>query len=238
MRYCLGTPLSYFLLKRFQKPNSCWVARRRESLPIDPWLKPPLTIESTLHIAWGLSLSLSHEENQVKLGAYFQECFRKVRDTNASDPVSIKYLDNLEAMLSRYLRTLGFERDVYATFLDTQKQTKEAIIENTKNIADLQSLASEGTIVRIASFLGFGSIGGLVAGLPSYQPAANVKDSLEMVAESLARNATVLTDKSGAAAILLDASAEIRSIASGIPQGMLVRSELVFLPALTSLLSR
>lgn len=199
---------------------------------IDPWLQPPLTVESTLHLAWGFSLGLSHEENQVKLGAYFQECFRKVRDTNASDPVALKYLDNLEAMLSRFVRTLGFERDVYATFLDTQKETKQAIIENTKNIADLQSLASEGTIVRIASFLGFGSIAGLLANTnPFSQIQVNVVKSLETVADNLERNATILTDRSGAAAILLDASGEIRSIASGIPQQDPFINPIIFLAA-------
>ncbi len=79
---------------------------------------PPLRVDSTLQLAWGLTLNLSHEANQVKIGQAFLEYLRGLKEQHRKDPTASSYLDNLECMLGAYLRSMGFERDVFVKGLN------------------------------------------------------------------------------------------------------------------------
>ncbi len=179
----------------------------------EPWKGPPLSIESTLHLAWGLTLTLSHEDTQQKLGSHFLELLGKIHEEYKSDIVAQKYLNNLDSILSRFLRNLGYEKDVYSSYLDTHKNKKEQIIQNTKDISDFTSLSSEGMVIRIASFFGIGSLTELAVtfGRPAQD---NVADSLDRIASNLSNNATILEDRSGAAKVLLDAASAIKDLSN------------------------
>ncbi len=142
-----------------------------------PLSRPPLRVDSTLHLAWGLTLNLSSDENQREEAKEFNKIIDNLREEFKQDEEALNYLDNLASFLSTYLRSVGFERSVYANYLDTQKSKQEKIIENLNDLADVSSFSQEGAIVRIASFLGIGSLAEFVTKYfaPNAEPTLNVQ---------------------------------------------------------------
>ena len=119
---------------------------------------PPLRIDSTIQLAWGLTLNFSHEKTQNDVGKDFMEWLKTLRADYAEDKHAQVYIDNLTAILSSYLRTSAFEREVYVGYLDTYKDLREANTKNINDMADLASFSSGSILTKIAAFLGFGSL--------------------------------------------------------------------------------
>ncbi len=142
-----------------------------------PASRPPLRVDSTLHLAWGLTLNLSSDSNQVEEGGEFNKVLDNLREEFKQDSEALNYLDNLASFLGAYLRSVGFERSVYANYLDTQKTKQEKIIDNLNDLADVSSFSQEGVIVRIASFLGIGSLADFAAKFfaPNAETTLNVR---------------------------------------------------------------
>ena len=119
---------------------------------------PPLTIDATIQLAWGLTLNLSHETTQNATGKDFMEWLKILRTSYENDKTAQFYIDNLYAILSSYLRTSAFEREVYVGYLDTYKNLREANTKNITAIGDLASVSSGSLLTKLAAFVGFGSL--------------------------------------------------------------------------------
>jgi len=123
---------------------------------------PPLRVDSTLHLAWGLTLFLSHDKNQNTLAEKLQSTLLASFSSDAAnklDDNDLRYVQNLIAVVSAYLRRMGFEKEVYDRYLDAEKTKLERITEYWKNVGDMTSFSTESVIIRITSFLGIGSSG-------------------------------------------------------------------------------
>lgn len=118
----------------------------------------PLRIDSTLQLAWGLTLNFSHEQNEVAVGTTLLEELNNLRDRYKNGQKSLAYLDNLISVLSSYLRTAGFERDVYVSYLDIFKQIRDVRIKNINDVSELASLSSGSLVLRLGAFLGIGTL--------------------------------------------------------------------------------
>jgi hypothetical protein len=128
----------------------------------------PLRIDSTLQLAWGLTLNFSHEQNEVAVGASLLAELSNLRERYKSDQKSLAYLDNLISVLSSYLRTAGFERDVYASYLDIFKQIRDVRIKNINDASELASLSSGSFILRLGAFLGIGTLVDVVGSIRGF----------------------------------------------------------------------
>jgi hypothetical protein len=115
-------------------------------------------VDAALHLAWGLTLGFSHDDKQVEMGKIFNRIFENFEKNLASDPEKRRYFDNFASFLSTFLRSIGFERSVYFDYLNTQNKKRDEIIKNLNEIADVTSFSQEGTIIRIGSFFGIGSL--------------------------------------------------------------------------------
>ena len=151
--------------------------------------EPPIKVDATLHLAWGLTLNLSAQNNQGTLGQTLRDYFLKeITSTyvgdKINDPKSKRYLDNLIALLSTYLRSIGYEKDVYDNFLDIQKSKKEQKITTINNLADFTSFSSESIIAKIASFVGIGSLVQLITSIRGPSPLQiELQNSLKSLAD-------------------------------------------------------
>jgi hypothetical protein len=119
---------------------------------------PPLRVDATLHLAWGLTLNFSHDKKQVEMGKIFNNVLEKLEKGAEPDPNDRLYVRNLISFLSTFLRSIGFERSVYFDYLNTQVKKRDEVIKNLNELADVTSFSKEGSIVRIASFFGIGSL--------------------------------------------------------------------------------
>jgi hypothetical protein len=119
---------------------------------------PPIRVDNTLHLAWGLSLNLSSDENQRAIGSTIKDYWKDLRDKVGNDEKTKNYVDNLFFLIAAYLRTVGFERDVYARQLDVLEKNRNNTLESLNDLADMTSFSTESLIVRISSFLGIGSL--------------------------------------------------------------------------------
>jgi hypothetical protein len=119
---------------------------------------PPIRVDATLHLAWGLSLNLSSDENQRALGTVVKDYWKDLRDRIGNDEKSKNYVDNLFALIAAYLRSVGFERDVYSRHLNVLEEYRKHRAESLNDLADMTSFSTESLIVRVTSFLGIGSL--------------------------------------------------------------------------------
>lgn len=165
----------------------------------DSFNKPPLRIDATLHLAWGLTMNLSGIENQVTLGQTLRDYYLKdfvgtYSGEEINDPKTKRYLDNLGALLSTYLRSVGYEKDVYDNYLDIQKKKRDQKIANINNLADFTSLSSESAVAKIASFVGIGSVAELLKSVPSAQMQQQLSATVAALTEQ-AKNHPADADK-------------------------------------------
>lgn len=173
-----------------------------------------MTVDSTLHLAWGLTLNLSRQAKQVRLGQTVEDYWKNFRSQIPLNNIKdLNYYDNLFSVLSTFIRSIGFERDVYAQYLDFQEQRRKQTIKYWNDLADMASFSKEGVLIRIASFLGIGggfSITGIAANIPGISSVLSIQNNatkaIENSAEYLKRSAIIVNDTSGFAAKLFNAS--------------------------------
>lgn len=123
---------------------------------------PPLSIDATLQLAWGLTMSFSHEPTQNEVGKVLMDWFKTLGTNCGKDRHAQVYVDNLSAIISSYLRTSAFEREVFVGYLDTYKNLRESNTKNVNDIADVASLSSGSILTKLAAFLGFGSLAEII----------------------------------------------------------------------------
>jgi len=163
-----------------------------------PRSDPPLRIDSTIQLAWGLTLNFSHETTEDNVGKAFLEWLKTLRDAYSNDHDTQVYIDNLSAALSSYLRTSGFERNVYVSYLDTYKNLREVKIKNINDVADLASVSSGSFLAKLGTFLGFGSLAQIIGAITNVaSPTQGLPFSLNAVLFGglLGLGATVLVVK-------------------------------------------
>ncbi len=129
------------------------------NLPVPDSTAPPLLIESTLHLAWGLTLYLSTSDKQGQLAqAINQNVMASFTTTNLGD-TDKRFVNNLVTMIASYLRRMGFEKDVYDGYLQSEKDKLQRKTEYWKNMGAMISFSGDSAIVKIASFFGVGAAG-------------------------------------------------------------------------------
>lgn len=128
--------------------------QERDQLQIQ---KPPVTIGPTIHLAWGLSLTFSHEEGQRSLGETFVDRFKNLWEEYKDNELARRYLDNLSALLSACVRNIGWQRDVYVRYLDTRDEERRQRIKSANDLGDITSLNTESILSRLVAILFGGS---------------------------------------------------------------------------------
>ncbi len=123
-------------------------------------ISPP-SLSSILHFAWGMTMNLSHQDQQRYLAETFKTRFVALWD-QCKDKNDIEFLNDVAFILSAYERSYGFERDVYFTRLDNWASLKQDKIDYYNDLANINSVNSDSIYSRLLAFLGSGSIAGTV----------------------------------------------------------------------------
>lgn len=178
--------------------------------------KPPLRIDATLHLAWGLTLNLSGVQNQVTLGQTIRDYYLKdlvgtYTGEEISDPKTKRYLDNLGTLLSTYLRSIGYEKDVYDNYLDVQKEKRDQKINNINNLADFTSLSPGSAAAKIGAFFGIGSLAEFI---PKWFQTPN--DSYQKLTQVITQLATQAKDNTSNANNLSQAISKVSDAADAV----------------------
>jgi hypothetical protein len=96
------------------------------------------------------------------------------------DGTALDYLGNVRSAVFSYLRTHSFDRDVFVGYLDSHKQAKEAQVKNIGDLASVGSFSSGSLLVKLAAFLGLGSLADVFT-LLKYQPTPGLPFNLGAV---------------------------------------------------------
>jgi hypothetical protein len=105
-------------------------------------------------------ITLSREREQVEIGKQFFEIFKDLKRKTTLTNEDRMYLDDLFALLSSYFRSIAIERETYFDYVNTIYKQRDATIKYWNDLANMSttSFSAEGLAIRIASFLGIGSI--------------------------------------------------------------------------------
>ena len=153
--------------------------------------KPPLLIESTLHLAWGLTLFLSTSDKQSSLAGQIKDTLMSSFNTTSLGDTDKRYVNNLITVISSYLRSMGYEKDIYDRSLQTLKDELQRKTDYWKSMGDMTSFSGDSTLVKIASFFGIGVTGSTVKDIllpatkDSITIAHNATQSIPTVAEKV-----------------------------------------------------
>jgi hypothetical protein len=127
------------------------------------YMGPPLRVDSTLRMAWGITLTLSREQGQIGTGKNFFEMFEDLRRKTTLTDEDRMYVDNLFTLLGSYFRTIAIERGTYFDYIGILHDQRDTTIKYYNDLANMSTTSfSEGLAIRIASFLDIGSIFSLV----------------------------------------------------------------------------
>lgn len=124
--------------------------------------QPPISIGPMIHLAWGLSLTLSHEDGQRSVGQTFSDRFKNLWEEYKDDELAQRYLDNLSGLLSACVRNIAWQRDVYVRYLDARDEERRQRIKSANDLGDITSLNTEGVLSRLIAILFGGSALSLV----------------------------------------------------------------------------
>lgn len=226
-----------------------------EGTKIINYINPPIGIRAITHLAWGLTMNLSEEDKQNKLGEDVREFWKKFipsygqteevelkqsESNNNIDPIAERYLQNIFASLSAYLRSIGYERNVYVAYLDAQKNIRDQSIAYWNDLADLVSFSKDGLLIRLASFFGIGgstiltstNFFGFIPGGSLFSSIQNnASQALKQAAISLNGAADKLLNKSDVAKLLNEESSKLTGKAESLQQVVLPYEIIVFLIA-------
>lgn len=139
--------------------------------------RPPLTINSLLNLCWGLSLTLSKDENQQKIGEKFLDAILELWKKNSpekpdsSAPLTkgqqnrLDFIQNLLASITGVVRNIGYVKDAHDRRLNELEEKYKTKVAWYEGISEISSLKQEGLIAKIASFVGGGSIATLATNI-------------------------------------------------------------------------
>jgi hypothetical protein len=132
--------------------------------------EPPLTIIAVLNLAWSLILNISVNKKDIDIGKevlknwneFQRRRIEKLNSTKAS-----MYLNNMFCLLFGFVESIAFERYFYYQYYDTQEKIRIQTINYWNDLADMASFSKDGTILRIAGFLGVGGGANVIGSLIS-----------------------------------------------------------------------
>lgn len=108
-----------------------------------------------------MTLNLSHEENERKIGKIFQDSFTKFFDGSGKSDTEKGFLDNMFMAFSRTIRDMGFVRDSHIKYLDLTAQEFTETKETWDDLANMTSFSKNGLPAKAVSFFGAGSLADL-----------------------------------------------------------------------------
>jgi len=138
--------------------------------------EPPISIGPTIALAWGLTLTFSHEEGQRGVGQTFANRFMNLWEEYKDNELARRYLDNLSGLISACVRNIGWQRDVYVCYLDARDEERRQRIKSANDLGDITSLNTESILSRLIAILFGGSA--LVLLFPGTQTGASKAESL------------------------------------------------------------
>jgi hypothetical protein len=121
--------------------------------------EPSLTIIAVLNLAWSLILNISVNKKDIDVGKEVLKNwneFQSRRIEKLSSTKDLKYLNNIFCLLFGFVESIAFERYFYYQYYDTQEKIRIQTINYWNDLADMASFSKDGTILRIAGFLGIG----------------------------------------------------------------------------------
>lgn len=124
--------------------------------------QPPMSIGPTIHLAWGLSLTFSHEEGQRSVGQTFVDRFKNLWEEYKDNEFTRRYLDNVLGLLSACVRNIGWQRTVYVRYLNARDEESSQRIKSANDLGDITSLNTESILSRLIAILFGGSALSLV----------------------------------------------------------------------------
>lgn len=139
---------------------------------------PPFTVRSMVKLCWGLTLNLSHFEQQNKIGADLKERIFGLLDYS----IDKSFLRNLTMILAQTLRTMAFTRDAHVRMVDDQARILKEKEKFWRDITQMASFSKEGLPIQVLSFLGLGSFGVIGNSLGSW---IKYDDTSTMLSSSL-----------------------------------------------------
>lgn len=73
-----------------------------------PKLKPPISIEASLHLAWGLTMNLSDDTKQTTFAAIVNKIWENLPSSLAKDePEVAEYIHEFIGITSSYIRSMA-----------------------------------------------------------------------------------------------------------------------------------
>ena len=145
---------------------------------------PPLSVKAAMHIAWGLTLHVSHETSQQDLSKVFEGRFEKIWETHKPDKHALEYLEHVSAMMSASLRSMAFEKDVYTRHINYFEKAKEAKIKSVEEWANLTSFNADGLLSRLIAIVSGGTLGSAIAKLIGHE-TTTAKEALEKATQQI-----------------------------------------------------
>lgn len=164
--------------------------------------RSPFTINSLLNLCWGLSLTLSKDENQQKTGEKFLDALLELWKRNSPEnpepttPLTkgqqnrLDFTQNLLASIIGVVRNIGYVKDGHDRRLNELEDKYKKKVAWYEGISEISSLKQEGLIAKIASFVGGGSIVTFASNIGDlFSPSKPQFDNLEKLM-NLTDNAT------------------------------------------------
>ena len=152
--------------------NVSWINKVKSNFETSkPLSSSPLSISSILHFAWGMTLNLSHQDEQRYLAETFKGRFVALWDQYKTDNAAISFLNEVSFVLSASERSYGFERDIYFSRIDDWNTLRTDKIAYYKDLASITSGNSDSVYSRALAFLGTGSVGAFTDLLKNSQGA-------------------------------------------------------------------
>lgn len=123
---------------------------------------PPFTTRSLLEMCWGMTMNLSHEEQQQSLGKILTDDFMQIFAAKQQTP-DPDFLQNLKMALSSAIRNIGFVRACHVQYFDFTTDQLTRRRQSIEHIADFASFSGSGLFAKLGSFVGVGSIFELIS---------------------------------------------------------------------------
>lgn len=147
----------------------------------------PFTVTNALYMCWGLTLKLSHENQQQEFGKeYFSTIINKISSMRG---IPKSFLSELLMILARTTRNMGFIRLAHVRHLEREAREYSELKELLSSISEI-SFSKDSIPLKIVSFFGFG---GIIPNLLNLNPYKETLEDLK-IASDIVNNATATID--------------------------------------------
>ncbi len=129
-------------LKRDYTPKAAEqkISEPKETRPA-PDRDPPIQLSSILRWSWGITMSLSNQEEQKDLINLFKEQFNALINENVNiDVTDQAYLNEISIIISGVIRSYGFQREVFITNIRAIQDLRQVQVSYYMNMANPTSV--------------------------------------------------------------------------------------------------